>query len=250
MALSIALVGGVLVASDVPYARYFWGRRRFIFCSAPPQWRWRCPSCGSPRGFERWRSRRWCRLIVGGLCGITTALGLARAFGADRALLASVAPKSATTPIAMGVAEVTGGVPAVAAMVVILTGVVGALCARPLLSRLGVREAEAPGLRLGARLPRTRHCSRLRGRQRDGGLGRAGDGSQRNAHRAAGPAGARAVGLGEAARTGPGSQEVLRPPGSRSLQLRQLGAARPAVVGGARAVPVPQPAQARVQRRR
>jgi predicted murein hydrolase (TIGR00659 family) len=149
MALSIALVGGVLVASEVPYARYFSGAAALHFLLGPATVALAVPLVRQSARVRALALPTLVSLIVGGLCGITTALGLARAFGADRALLASVAPKSATTPIAMGVAEVTGGVPAVAAMVVILTGVVGALCARPLLSRLGVREAEPRGFALG-----------------------------------------------------------------------------------------------------
>jgi len=88
-------------------------------------------------------------LLVGSLTGILSAVGLAKLFGADRALLATLAPKSATTPIAMGIAESTGGEPSLTAVVVILTGILGAVLARPLMTLLGVKDRAARGFALG-----------------------------------------------------------------------------------------------------
>ncbi|MCC6128738.1 MAG: LrgB family protein, partial [Acidobacteria bacterium] len=69
--------------------------------------------------------------------------------GGSRATLLSLAPKSVTTPIAMGIAEKIGGIPSLTAVLVILTGILGALLGPPLLSFLRISEDEAKGFALG-----------------------------------------------------------------------------------------------------
>jgi putative effector of murein hydrolase len=61
----------------------------------------------------------------------------------------TMAPKSVTSPIAMLVAEQIGGVAALAAVFVLITGVIGAIFGPSLLTRLGVHSAEARGMALG-----------------------------------------------------------------------------------------------------
>ncbi|PNF81472.1 LrgB family protein [Stutzerimonas stutzeri] len=80
-----------------------------------------------------------------------TALGMALAwlFGADRMILMTLAPKSVTSPIAMLVAEQIGGVVALAAVFVMITGVLGAILGPELLRRFGVQHPAARGIALG-----------------------------------------------------------------------------------------------------
>ena len=58
-------------------------------------------------------------VFVGCITGVLSVIFIARYFGADHALIASLEPKSVTTPIAMSIAERSGGIPAIAAVVVI-----------------------------------------------------------------------------------------------------------------------------------
>lgn len=88
-------------------------------------------------------------LLVAGT--VATALGvlLAWLFGAERMMLMTLAPKSVTSPIAMLVAEQIGGVAALAAVFVLVTGVLGAICGPELLRRIGVHHPAAQGMALG-----------------------------------------------------------------------------------------------------
>ncbi|UXY16252.1 LrgB family protein [Chitiniphilus purpureus] len=88
-------------------------------------------------------------LLVGGSVGIASALLLGRLFGLSAASLISFAPKSVTTPVAMALAEHLGGLPALAAGVVILTGMFGAVAGIPLLRWLRVHEPMVQGFALG-----------------------------------------------------------------------------------------------------
>jgi len=88
-------------------------------------------------------------VVVGAVIGAASAVWLARAFGLRRALVATLAPKSVTTPMAMPIAERLGGIPTLTAAIVILVGVLGMAVGPFLLDRLGVRSEIARGLSLG-----------------------------------------------------------------------------------------------------
>lgn len=64
-------------------------------------------------------------------------------------LLRTLAPKSVTTPIAMGIAEQLGGLPSLTAVLVILTGVLGAVVGPWMLDRLGIRDPFQRGTAMG-----------------------------------------------------------------------------------------------------
>ena len=80
---------------------------------------------------------------------IASAVAIGRLLGASRVTLLSLAPKSSTMPIAMGVAEKIGGVPALAAMAVAVTGIGGAIMARPIFNLLGLRDPAVRGFSVG-----------------------------------------------------------------------------------------------------
>jgi len=79
-----------------------------------------------------------------------TALFIAYMLGADNQITASVAPNAVTSPIAMTLADSLGGIAALAAAIVILIGVLGAIFAHPLLKLIGVSDKAAQGLAMGA----------------------------------------------------------------------------------------------------
>ncbi len=88
-------------------------------------------------------------LAVGVPMGIATGVGLASLLGADRRTLLSLAPKSATAGIAIGISERIGGVPALTAVLVIMTGITGAVLAPSLTRWLGIRDERVVGLSIG-----------------------------------------------------------------------------------------------------
>ncbi|KIV65593.1 LrgA-associated membrane protein LrgB [Pseudomonas sp. FeS53a] len=88
-------------------------------------------------------------LALGGLVATVMGVGLAWAFGAEHMVLMTMAPKSVTSPIAMLVAEQIGGVAALAAVFVLITGVIGAMLGPEMLRRIGVHHPAAQGMALG-----------------------------------------------------------------------------------------------------
>ncbi|WP_133543408.1 CidB/LrgB family autolysis modulator [Mesocricetibacter intestinalis] len=75
---------------------------------------------------------------------------LALLLGASPEIVATILPKSITTPIAMSVAQSIGGVPAVAAVGVVVAGLQGSVFGYLLLKKLKLKNAEAIGLSVGA----------------------------------------------------------------------------------------------------
>ena len=88
-------------------------------------------------------------LVVGSAVAITTALTLPALTGMGRDLVATIAPKSATTAVAVEVAERLGGAPGLTAVIVIMTGIVGAVAGPAILAASGVRDDRAKGFALG-----------------------------------------------------------------------------------------------------
>lgn len=88
--------------------------------------------------------------LVAVVISVSTTLVIGRVMGADAAMLASVATKSITTPLAMSVSQSLGGIPAIAAAIVVVVGVLGALIGFPLLKLFGVTDPEAQGIAMGS----------------------------------------------------------------------------------------------------
>ncbi|WP_439887403.1 LrgB family protein [Pseudomonas sp. MBLB4123] len=88
-------------------------------------------------------------LLVAGVLATLLGVGLAWLFGAERIILMSMAPKSVTSPIAMLVASQIGGIAALAAVFVMITGVIGAIVGPALLRLCGVSHPAAQGMALG-----------------------------------------------------------------------------------------------------
>jgi len=147
--LSILVVAVVLAATTTPYAVYFEGAQFVHFLLGPAT-----VALAVPLFRARARVRRSLlpivvALVAGSLTAILSAVGVGMAFGLPHEALVALAPKSATAPVAMGIAEALGGDPALTAVLVILTGILGAIVVTPLMNRLGIRDYAARGFAVG-----------------------------------------------------------------------------------------------------
>lgn len=135
---SVVVLAAALFATGVPYPTYFAGAQFIHFLLGPavvalawPMWQRRAAL-----------RRRWASLLLaslaGGLAGGGSAVLLGWAVGLPRDVLLSLAPKSATAPVAMGIAKAINGVPALAAAFAVLSGLVGALSAKYLFTLLRI----------------------------------------------------------------------------------------------------------------
>lgn len=149
VAIAVALLVVLLTLTDTPYATYFEGAQFVHFLLGPAT-----VALAVPLVEQRARLvSMWLPLSLGLIAGVVTAIVsavlIARMLGASEATLLSLAPKSVTTPIAMGIAEKIGGLPSLTAVFVILTGMTGAIIARPLLNLLAVDSHATRGFAVG-----------------------------------------------------------------------------------------------------
>jgi predicted murein hydrolase (TIGR00659 family) len=147
--LSVLILGAVLALTGTDYRTYFDGAQFVHFMLGPATVALAVPLVAEARRVRRMLLPMLAALFAGATTAIVSAVGVAWALGASPATLASLAPKSVTTPVAMAIAESTGGIPALTAVLVLLTGVLGAVLVTPLLNRLGIRDWAARGFAAG-----------------------------------------------------------------------------------------------------
>lgn len=149
VAIAIAIIATVLLASGMSYQRYFAGAQFVHFLLGPATVALAVPLA---RQWPRLR-KALLPLLVALVCGsataIVSAVGITALMGGSDQLLRSMGPKSATTPIAMAVSERLGGVPALTAVLVIGTGIFGAVTGKFLFNAMGIASREARGFALG-----------------------------------------------------------------------------------------------------
>ena len=146
---SIWMLGVLLWLTGTPYRAYFEGAQFVHFMLGPAIVALAIPLWETRRQIARAFLPIIAALVAGAIVALTSAVAIAMAFGAPRDVLIAIAPKSVTAGVAMGVAESLGGDPALAAVLVILTGVLGAIIVTPLMNGLGLRDWRARGFAAG-----------------------------------------------------------------------------------------------------
>ncbi len=147
--VAVAVLAPLLWLTGTSYATYFEGAQFVHFllgpatvCLALPLW----------ENLARVRKALLpiaAALLAGSVTAVVSALAVGRALGLEGGIMASLAPKSATAPVAIGISETLGGSPTLTAVLVILTGIIGAVVATPLLNLLGLRDWRARGFAVG-----------------------------------------------------------------------------------------------------
>jgi predicted murein hydrolase (TIGR00659 family) len=147
--IAVILLAGMLWATQTPYATYFEGAQFVHFLLGPATVALAVPMHAQGTRLRRAILPVLAGVAVGSVVAVTSALLIARGLGVDALTLASLAPKSTTAPVAIGIAQSLGGSPTLAAVLVILTGITGALIATPLLNALRISDWRARGLSVG-----------------------------------------------------------------------------------------------------
>jgi len=149
VALAIALLVGLLWFTGTAYSTYFAGAQFVHFLLGPATVLLAVPLYRNFRQVRRLLVPMAGALLAGSITAILSAVAVAAWLGASTETIVSLAPKSATTPIAMGIAEELGGLASLTAVLVILTGILGAMVVTPLLNAFRVKDAAARGFAVG-----------------------------------------------------------------------------------------------------
>lgn len=147
--MSSAILIVLLLLTGTPYERYFEGAQFVHFLLGPATVSLAIPLFRNLERIKRSAIPIIGALVVGSLTAIGSATLIVMLAGAPPDIIASIAPKSTTAPIAMEIARTLGGVPSLAAVLVVFTGITGAVVVTPLMNLLGIRDYAARGFAVG-----------------------------------------------------------------------------------------------------
>ncbi|WP_348754860.1 LrgB family protein, partial [uncultured Aquincola sp.] len=147
--VSVAAIVTVLLLTRTPYPQYFEGAKFVHFLIGPATVALAIPLYNQLARLKRMAWPVGIALLSGCLTAIVSAVGIGWLLGASPETLRSLAPKSSTMPIAMGVAERIGGLPSLAAVAVAVTGISGAIMARSLFNLLKIQDPAVRGFAVG-----------------------------------------------------------------------------------------------------
>lgn len=139
----------LLWSTGTPYAVYFEGAQFVHFLLGPATVALAVPLYRQRHAIRQAALPVAAAVTLGSAVAAGAAVAVAWMLGASRELMLSLAPKSVTMPIAMGISEQIGGIPSLTAILVVLTGITGSMLGGAVLSALRVRDARARGVALG-----------------------------------------------------------------------------------------------------
>jgi predicted murein hydrolase (TIGR00659 family) len=139
----------LLLITGTPYATYFEGAQFVHFLLGPATVALAVPLWHNREAVRRNLLPMCAALVAGCITAIVSAVTIAGALGAPGPVLASLSTKSVTSPIAMALTETVGGIPALAAVLVILAGIFGSVVVTPMMNTLGIRDFAARGFAVG-----------------------------------------------------------------------------------------------------
>ena len=146
---TVVVLALLLQATGTPYPTYFSGAQFIHFLLGPAVVALAWPLWQRRAELRRRALPLLLAALAGGAVAAGSAVGIGWALGLPGEVLASLAPKSVTAPVAMGLAAQMGGIPALAAVFAVLTGLVGAVSAKYLLDAMRIQRPEVRGFALG-----------------------------------------------------------------------------------------------------
>jgi predicted murein hydrolase (TIGR00659 family) len=149
VALSVAALVSLLALTGTPYQTYFDGAQFVHFLLGPATVALALPLYAQMDKLKRLLLPLLGSLFVGALVAIGSAVGIAWLLGASETTIISMAPKSVTTPIAMGIAAKIGGLASLTAVLVVSTGIIGAVAAKYVLDALNITDHSIRGFAVG-----------------------------------------------------------------------------------------------------
>ena len=148
--LTVLILIGVLLLAKIPYDNYMTGNAPLNNLLGLSVVALALPLYEQLRQIAAYWKIILLITTVASLLSMLTGAGLALLFGASPEIVATVLPKSVTTPIAMAISQNIGGVPAVAAVGVVVAGLQGSVFGYLVLKKLNLKYSEAIGLSVGA----------------------------------------------------------------------------------------------------
>lgn len=146
---SILLLSLIMTAFRIPYQQFFEGAQFVHFLLGPATVAIAVPLFRQWQQVKRLLLPIAAALAVGSLAAIASVIVLGTLVGLSQEVMISFLPKSATAGVAMAISASLGGNPSLTAVLVILTGIVGALIVTPFMNLMRIRDYAARGFAVG-----------------------------------------------------------------------------------------------------
>lgn len=147
--VSICSIILILKSADIDYAAYAKGGDMILFLLGPSVVALALPLWQRKEQILKRKIPILIGISAGALASIVSAAGTAWVLGGSTKVVLSLVPKSVTTPIAIGISEKIGGIAPLTAVIVVLTGCVGAICGPEFCRLIGIRKQTSLGLAIG-----------------------------------------------------------------------------------------------------
>jgi predicted murein hydrolase (TIGR00659 family) len=146
---SMWIIGGFLLATGTSYTTYFGGAQFVHFLLGPATVALAVPLYENRKVVLSAILPMLVALAAGSVTAVASVVLLAEAVGLPRVVILSMAPKSVTAGVAMGISETLHADPSLTAVAVILTGIMGAITVTPLMNHMRITDFRARGFAVG-----------------------------------------------------------------------------------------------------
>lgn len=147
--MAVLLLAPLLALTGTDYATYFEGAQFIHFLLGPATVALAVPLKDNLPAIRSTLVPMLCALAAGSVTAAVSAVAIAQWLGLPTEVIISLAPKSTTAPVALGISEAMGGLPTLTAVLVLLTGIIGAVIVTPLMDVLRIRDYRARGFATG-----------------------------------------------------------------------------------------------------
>lgn len=147
--IATILVIAALAGTDIPNGQYQNGCAAFSWLLTPATVCLAMPLYRQLRVLRRCLPAVCAGVAAGTVSSLTTIFFGVKLFHFEKELAVSLLPKSITTAMGIALAELTGGIPAVATAAIIATGILGSLLGPALIRLFRLTEPAAQGVAFG-----------------------------------------------------------------------------------------------------
>lgn len=138
-----------LLIFKIPYDTYMIGGKWIVELLGPAVVALALPLYQNRRSLKQYFLPISSGVVVGSVVGILSGLLPALWLNFDQEVIISIIPKSVTTPVAMDLAAMTGGVPTLAAVFVTIAGIGGSMLGPLLLKKMRIKQPIGVGVAFG-----------------------------------------------------------------------------------------------------
>ena len=146
---SMWIIGAFLKLTNTSYTTYFGGAQFVHFLLGPATVALAVPLYENRKVVASAILPMLVALAAGSVTAVASVMLFAEAVGLPREVVLSMAPKSVTAGVAMGISESLHADPSLTAVAVILTGIMGAITVTPLMNWMGITDFRARGFAVG-----------------------------------------------------------------------------------------------------